>query len=53
VTDKTHFDVPSFKKVLLEIGNNEEAIGKTVVRENLQTGKGKVILFNDSGKEEY
>lgn len=41
VTDKTHFDVPSFKKVLLEIGNNEEAIGKTVLRENLQTGKGK------------
>lgn len=41
VTDRTHFDVPSFKKVLQEIGNTEEAIGKTVLRENLQAGKGK------------
>jgi len=40
-TDRTHFDVPSFKKVLLEIGNTEEAIAKIVLRENLQAGKGK------------
>ncbi len=44
VTDRNHFDVPSFKKVLQEIGNTEEAIGKTVLRENLQAGKGKVVL---------
>lgn len=49
VTDRTHFDVPSFKKVLQEIGNAEDVIAKTVLRENLQAGKGKVHNSLDSG----
>jgi hypothetical protein len=44
VIDKTHFDVPSFKKMLGDIENNEDTIGKTILLENLQAGKGKVII---------
>jgi hypothetical protein len=30
----------------LEIGNSEEIVSKTMLRENLKGGKGKVIVHN-------